>query len=71
MESSARTASKQHWIVSSGHLSESEHSEELYLTTRNISPKNYKLSLCLLDFLSLEKWIVSIRQSIKFQLEFF
>lgn len=49
MESSARTASvsisvtKQHWIISSGHLSESETSKELYLTRKNSSPKKLTL----------------------------
>lgn len=49
MESSARTASvsisvtKQHWIITSGHLSESEHSKELYLTRKNSSPKKLTL----------------------------
>lgn len=55
MESSARTASvsisvtKQHWIISSGHLSESETSKELYLTRKNSSPKKLTLSPMLME----------------------
>lgn len=55
MESSARTASvsisvtKQHWIISSGHLSESETSKELYLTRKNSSPQKLTLSPMLIE----------------------
>lgn len=59
MESSARTASvsisvtKQHWIISSGHLSESETSKELYLTRKNSSPKKLTLPCWLKKYCSI------------------